>query len=934
MSSSNAKSTFDDCPVCYDKHTAQVRKPVKCPYCDFAACVPCNKKYLLDSMMDAHCMGCRRAWNDEFLDLNFTRAFRTGPWKKHREDVLMDREMALLPTRQPRVEALHKLREVQEEKRKINVEAQAIQEKIRKLREEQDIILAKSNRLNGRLTRYEHEYRGETPPAWTLGGEEAPKQDRAQFIMKCPDGECRGFLSTAYKCGTCQKYACKDCLEVLGIQKAETHTCNEEQKASVSLIIKESKPCPKCGTRISKIDGCFAKDTPILMWDGSLKMSQDICVGDVLIGDDGCPRCVTDTSCGEDMMYEVKQNDGVSYIVNSKHKLALKFSGDKHIYWVESENAWKMRWLDHNTFEMKSKKVSISETMSKENAFESLKSFQQTISFPEVFEITVEDYIKTSKSLKKHLMGFKSNGIDWGHKDVKIDPYLMGLYIGDGINDGMSFAISSESDPEIVQYLLDWCDENNCELVHDAKYRFRIRRCGYEQGRKAIGKGSSTECNGCKEKKCSFCDTSRQIQNVKEKKIHPLKEVLDGYDMTRKAKCIPTDYLVNDRETRLKVLGGIIDTDGHVCNEGKRIQITQANHSLANQIAFLARSLGFIAHVNVVHKKQITFFNNEPKDYSDQLCVNISGENIGDIPTKLPRKKCMNSTPNKDWLRTGIEVTPLEKGEYFGWSIDDNKRFILPDYTVVRNCDQMWCIDCHTAFSWATGKQVTGVVHNPHYYQYLRQQNGGVAPRNAGDVPCGGVPAYYEVLSRCRNLSAIQQNELTRIHRIVAEINDQRIQRYQGAFNENDNGDLGTSYLIKEITKEEMKDQLAKREVKRNREMAIRAVLEMFATTGTMMLNTIANSQQVTVARYQEYVNEFQALRDYTNESLRRIGQMKHCSVPFIDPSDWRWKTRGYEPTRKVERKPKSGSNARAESESESESDSDEEKDNDIVEVE
>ncbi|MEI6632090.1 MAG: Mur ligase family protein [bacterium] len=41
---------------------------------------------------------------------------------------------------------------------------------------------------------------------------------------------------------------------------------------------------------IFKINGCFARDTPVPMFDGSVKMSQDISRGDVLIGDDGKSR--------------------------------------------------------------------------------------------------------------------------------------------------------------------------------------------------------------------------------------------------------------------------------------------------------------------------------------------------------------------------------------------------------------------------------------------------------------------------------------------------------------------------------------------------------------------------------------------------------------------------------------------------------------------
>ena len=445
------KEKFGDCPVCADTYTKEVRKAVTCPYCEFAACTVCCKKYLTDGGLDAHCMSCRRAWNDEFVDLNFTRAFRIGPYKKHRENVLLEREMAILPTRQPRVEARVKMKEVEEEIKVVNKELAELEVSRQK-------ILRRSHLCHARLVRFGAEYEGRAPPAWTLAGDPtaagsaAAQQERAKFIMKCPDGECRGFLSTAYKCGTCQMWACPDCLVIKGKEKDAEHTCDPGQKESVALILKESKPCPKCGNRISKIDGC----------------------------------------------------------------------------------------------------------------------------------------------------------------------------------------------------------------------------------------------------------------------------------------------------------------------------------------------------------------------------------------------------------------------------------------------DQMWCTDCHTAFSWNTGQIVNGVIHNPHYYEFLRKQGNGVAPRNAGDIPCGGVPYYGHINRAIRSLSLPLQNTVMAIHRVTAEINDYRITVYQGNFNVNDNGDLGVRYLVKEISKEQMKSELAKREVKRNKHLAIRAVLEMFVTTSTMMLNAIVSDPPKSDADFEMTITEFTNLRKYVNDSLMQVSRMKACSVPQL----------------------------------------------------
>ena len=238
---------------------------------------------------------------------------------------------------------------------------------------------------------------------------------------------------------------------------------------------------------------------------------------------------------------------------------------------------------------------------------------------------------------------------------------------------------------------------------------------------------------------------------------------------------------------------------------------------------------------------------------------------------------------------SSIAVKPIGWGTYFGWNVGGNHKFVSYDDTVLINCDQMFCVECHTAFSWQTGAVVNGVIHNPHYYEFLRNQGNGTAPRNAGDVPCGGVPYYTHLSHAIRLLSAPTQRAVMRIHRLTAEITDQRIQMYQGAFNMNDNGDLGVLYLMKEITKEAMQTELAKRELKRNKHLAIRAVLEMFVNTSTMMLNNMINVQPTCDADFENTMLEYTNLRKYVNESLMNVSKMKSCSVPQIGDA-WEWK--------------------------------------------
>ena len=62
----------------------------------------------------------------------------------------------------------------------------------------------------------------------------------------------------------------------------------------------------------------------------------------------------------------------------------------------------------------------------------------------------------------------------------------------------------------------------------------------------------------------------------------------------------------------------------------------------------------------------------------------------------------------------------------------------------ISGCDQMWCTQCHIAFSWRTGKKVRGHVHNPHYYQWINT-GGQPAAMPGAAMPCGGLPAYTEL---------------------------------------------------------------------------------------------------------------------------------------------------------------------------------------------
>jgi hypothetical protein len=178
----------------------------------------------------------------------------------------MDRERGRLPAMQVYAEAQNTMIRVMEEaaalrKQRKVLKIQRNQIQVENAEEGFDALAARLgpiqkqlHEMKARIRALERE--GFNARRILLGDE---RVETRQFIMKCPGGgeePCRGFLSTAWKCGTCEKFFCSDCHAQKQAMRDESHVCNEDAKATASLIRQETKPCPKCGIRISKIDGC------------------------------------------------------------------------------------------------------------------------------------------------------------------------------------------------------------------------------------------------------------------------------------------------------------------------------------------------------------------------------------------------------------------------------------------------------------------------------------------------------------------------------------------------------------------------------------------------------------------------------------------------------------------------------------------------------
>ncbi len=395
---------------------------------------------------------------------------------------------------------------------------------------------------------------------------------------------------------------------------------------------------------------CFAPDTPILLWNGTIKRAEDIVVGDYLIDDKGNPTKVRTTCEGYKTMYEIipTKKNFMSYTVTDNHILTLKVKKHKIIRNMRGHKM--LKWFDKNLLRYKHKEF---------HNDNELEKFKSIIDDDDIIDITIEKYLSLPINIQKELYLFKSDGINWKHKDVLLDPYILGMWLGDGMSSGFAFATA---DKELLDKWIEWGKSNDATIKHHGRYRYGL---------------SSTINN-----------TQTGISCNKTEKA-PLKKLLDKYDLVNN-KHIPLDYLVNDRKIRLAVLAGLIDTDGNVRANGHEIRICQgeANYRIIYDTEFLARSLGFSCHLNDGICSYTVNGEKKRRPYKE---LTITGEKLYEIPTVLPRKK-LNQFENpitikrcSSFLQSSFQLIKKNIQPFYGWQLEGKGRFLLKDMSITHN---------------------------------------------------------------------------------------------------------------------------------------------------------------------------------------------------------------------------------------------------------
>ena len=259
----------------------------------------------------------------------------------------------------------------------------------------------------------------------------------------------------------------------------------------------------------------------------------------------------------------------------------------------------------------------------------------------EICNISVADYIKKS-AYWKHLHKLYRVGIEFTQRDRgPTDPYLLGLLLGDG---SLHRKVGITTiDHEIERVVYDTAIKYNLNLRVESKAKTECKSYFFSRGRNTLAKN----------------------------KLADEMKSLGLYGTRSESKFIPHSYKTACRDDRLKLLAGLIDTDGS--KSQNCFDYTTKSKKLSEDIAFLSRSLGLCASESTKVVGGVTYYR-----------LNISGH-IDEVPTILPRKRATERMQKKRPLVTGFSICPIGQGDFYGFMLDKDHLYLLDDFTVTHN---------------------------------------------------------------------------------------------------------------------------------------------------------------------------------------------------------------------------------------------------------
>lgn len=198
--------------------------------------------------------------------------------------------------------------------------------------------------------------------------------------------------------------------------------------------------------------------------------------------------------------------------------------------------------------------------------------------------------------------------VDFEPKNVTIDAYTLGAWLGDGLYESGLMHIGND-DTQIIDNIA------RVYSLHETKGSKSVRRF----------------------------------------RIEGLSEILKGNGLLGN-KHIPDDYIFNSADVRKQLIAGLIDTDGYVYPKNGRVTISNTNKRIIDNAALILRSLGQNVVVTAF-EPQVSSSGIVGRQTVYQLCFNPTT----DFPTVVPRKRIGRTITNRK--RSIVSIEPLAESE-------------------------------------------------------------------------------------------------------------------------------------------------------------------------------------------------------------------------------------------------------------------------------
>lgn len=381
---------------------------------------------------------------------------------------------------------------------------------------------------------------------------------------------------------------------------------------------------------------CLDPETGVLMFDGSIKKIKNILTGEQVMGPDSQPRNVLSICSGEDRMYKIIPSKGKPFVCNEPHVLTLK--GESHTISVHKNRSMKY-----------CANISV-KGIRKHKYFYTMKEAKLFIeSIPEdIFDISLAEFLERPYK-QQEMCYIYHTGVDFVETPVPLDPYLIGLWLGKGYTDTEDIDNNHTiaKNKIIFDKLIPVLDEYCCKFTNES-YPITSRLI------------------------------SKEIEYEKKYKTH-VRNKMKELDLVEN-RHIPDIYKINSKNIRMRLLAGLLDAGGYY--HCKYFEITQKSEVLANDIEYLAFSLGFMVTRDQVKKPCL--YKGE-KRHEIYYRLKIFGENIDEIPNFVEQIPSLGKTNKRRSTCLRFEIKEIGKGNYCGFELDGDGRFLLEDFTVTHN---------------------------------------------------------------------------------------------------------------------------------------------------------------------------------------------------------------------------------------------------------